>query len=486
MMTPLFTLLTATSAALTTLAMPTLTVLPEPSAGGASQVQRTVKQSADFGALGFTPKREASARASRSSVAQEAAAQQDASEAKLSQESSGLQAPEKSPNAKNGQSVPTEDDPSPAGKAASGDGSGWDFGPNGLVWRAADQDLELRFGARLQIDAADFDGTGVTIDDEVDIRRGRLSVSGRFADHWRFSVERDFLGTVEGWTGVWARYQEKDWRVTVGNQVQPMGLEALQSSAMITFVERAASNALTPGFGMGVSGLYSKDGLGFEAGVFGDPLDRAPSRRAEGVGLVARTFARLRPDDSKLRWHLGASSELRPLDDGSRLRFRSRPESGLTGTRLVDTGNILGADLLGTLGLESSLDYGPLSLQSEWFQTRVERSGNDLDFGGGYVQFSGFLTGENRRYLLSRGVYRGPNPKREWGALELAARASLLDLNSADITGGEQTGRSLALNWYKNQNLRVTLEWTRAKGDPTSAGGNAEVDIFQLRLGFDI
>ena len=52
--------------------------------------------------------------------------------------------------------------------------------------------------------------------------------------------------------------------------------------------------------------------------------------------------------------------------------------------------------------------------------------------------------------------------------------------------GGEQFGRSLALNWYKTQNLRVTLEWTRAEGDPTSGGGTAEVDIFQLRLGLDI
>jgi phosphate-selective porin OprO and OprP len=398
----------------------------------------------------------------------------------------GVQEPAgQAPLAKASQGAPTEDDPSPPGKAEQGDGSGWDFGPTGLVWRAPDQDLELRFGARLQIDAADFDGTGVSIDDKVDIRRGRLSVSGRYQDRWRFSVERDFLGTVEGWTGVWARYQEKDWRVTVGNQVQPMGLEALQSSAMITFVERAASNALTPGFGMGVSGLYSKEGVGFEAGVFGDPLDRSPSRRAEGTGLVARTFTRLKPEDSKFRLHFGASTELRPLDDGSRLRFRSRPEAGLTDTRLVDTGNIQGADFLGTLGLESAVDYGPLSLQGEWFQTRVDRTGNDLDFGGGYVQVSGFLTGESRRYLLSRGVYRGPTPKREWGALELAARLSLLDLNSADITGGEQTGRTLALNWYKNQNLRVTLEWTRAEADPSSTGGTAEVDIFQVRLGLD-
>lgn len=394
------------------------------------------------------------------------------------------QAPENAPQTKASQTVPTEDDPSPAGGAPAG--VGWKLGSDGLVWRWPDQDLELRVGARLQIDAADFDSRDVSIGDEVDIRRGRLSLSGRYQDEWRFSVERDFLGTVEGWTGVWARYQKKDWRVTVGNQVQPMGLEALMSSAMITFVERAASNALTPGFGLGVSGLYHKDNYGFEAGVFDDPLDRTPSRRAEGAGLVARTWRRLKHDDSKLRLHLGASTELRPLDGGSRLRFRSRPESGLTSERLVDTGNILDADFLGTLGLESALDYGPLSLQGEWLQSRVERSGSDLDFGGGYAQLSGFLTGETRRYLLSRGLYRGPKPERDWGALELAARLSTLDLQSADVTGGEQFGRSLALNWYKTQNLRVTLEWTRAEGDPTSGGGTAEVDIFQLRLGLDI
>jgi phosphate-selective porin OprO and OprP len=50
-----------------------------------------------------------------------------------------------------------------------------------------------------------------------------------------------------------------------------------------------------------------------------------------------------------------------------------------------------------------------------------------------------------------------------WGAWEIAARYSYLDLNDGTglnrIQGGRMDGFSLALNWYLNTNLTCMFDW---------------------------
>ena len=50
-----------------------------------------------------------------------------------------------------------------------------------------------------------------------------------------------------------------------------------------------------------------------------------------------------------------------------------------------------------------------------------------------------------------------------WGAWEIAARYSYIDLNDGAglnrIQGGILNGFSLALNWYANTNLNVMCDW---------------------------
>ena len=44
-----------------------------------------------------------------------------------------------------------------------------------------------------------------------------------------------------------------------------------------------------------------------------------------------------------------------------------------------------------------------------------------------------------------------------WGAFEIGARISHLDLNDEDIRGGIESNLTLGLNWHMLSNLRFTL-----------------------------
>ena len=81
-----------------------------------------------------------------------------------------------------------------------------------------------------------------------------------------------------------------------------------------------------------------------------------------------------------------------------------------------------------------------------------------------YGQVSYFLTGESRSYKSSLSGFGRLNPKNNygkngWGALEIAARFSAINMQEdsslEDITIG--------LNWYLNPNTRMMFNYVKGK-----------------------
>jgi len=155
---------------------------------------------------------------------------------------------------------------------------------------------------------------------------------------------------------------------------------------------------------------------------------------------------------------------------------------------MIDTGAIAaGAEFL--MGLEALYIRGPLSVQAEYGWNWIDNvvgiapTGSTFNpaltptqnyvFNGGYIQLAYTLTGENRAYdrrigTLAREYYgkRGPYSNAligGWGAWEIAARCSYVNLNDGSgsnrIQGGAMDGVSLALNWYLNNNLNAMFDW---------------------------
>jgi phosphate-selective porin OprO/OprP len=99
----------------------------------------------------------------------------------------------------------------------------------------------------------------------------------------------------------------------------------------------------------------------------------------------------------------------------------------------------------------------------------------DVDFWGVYVEASWFLTGEHKNYELGKGRFGRVKPKANfdpadggWGAWEIAARYSYLDLDDRNIEGGVLWDVTAGLNWYLYPNFRWMLNYVH--GDVRQRG----------------
>ena len=75
------------------------------------------------------------------------------------------------------------------------------------------------------------------------------------------------------------------------------------------------------------------------------------------------------------------------------------------------------------------------------------------------------ITGENRPYDIGSGIFKAISPlhpistNNGYGAWELVARYSTMDLNDANITGGRERNATLGLGWYANNFVRISGNW---------------------------
>lgn len=138
------------------------------------------------------------------------------------------------------------------------------------------------------------------------------------------------------------------------------------------------------------------------------------------------------------------------------------------------------------------------------------RHAGDPEFDGWYVEGSWVITGESKAYSASNNANNyavWDNPRvvtpfsfsgNSWGALELAARYSVLDLNwnagsaghavpFGGIRGGEQKVWTVGLNWYPNNNVRFVLDWLNVDVDKLNAAGlqaGQKFDVIAARVQF--
>lgn len=366
--------------------------------------------------------------------------------------------------------------------AEANDG-GWSarYKPGGLEVTHGDADLRLRLGGRLHLDAGVFTGNNPRPDEDVELRRARVSLALRFQREWRGLVDYDF-GRNEGFRNLWLRWQgESPWQVTAGAHQSPFSMEEVTSSNHSVFLERSLANALTPGYLVGLSGSWREGDSAFGVGLFGDSLENEPRRRAEGLGAVGRgTTSFLRSKENLV--HVGASVELRDVESSSRFRLRTRPETALGDQRLVDTRTLDGVDFVSTAGAEVAWRHRRVLGQAEWIASHVSLPSENPTFTGAYAQVSGFLTDHKRPYSTRRGRFANPDLDPGEQAFELGLRFSHLDLTDGAIEGGVERNVTLGGTWYLGPHLRVLSNAVFAFARPDRDGRERDLQIWQLRL----
>jgi len=341
-----------------------------------------------------------------------------------------------------------------------------------------------------------LDGGKISADDELgrafpelegsylDLRRFRISSFGTIY-HWaEFKLDVDFANIREIKDN-YIRFIKFPYisLLTLGHMKEPFSLEQWASGKAITFMERALPvKAFAPGRNIGIrhyrTALEERMTWGVGAflntGSFGgleDAKDQLTT--ANGWNLTGRlTYLPWYEEAGRNLLHLGLSYSHQFRDQNHpnfREIWRTRPETRLTDERLVNTDEFL-TESTDLINLEFATVKGPLSFQGEYFHAFENASAlGDPDFWGFYLFGSYFLTGEHRNYGTSSGTFYRLDPRQDfhfrhkgWGAWELAARFSYIDLNDEAIKGGKEANFTAGLNCYLNKKTRFMLNYIRA------------------------
>lgn len=405
---------------------------------------------------------------------------------------------------------------------------------------AADGAFKLALRSIVQFDAADYSVRPLRTDNDLssgtNFRRARLGVDGSAFTDWNFSIWGEFGGTGGESAGLNQAYVEyaglKPFgpgvtvRLRAGAWATPAGLEDATANTEGLFLERGAVaemvRDLDAGDGRTGAGVFVAASRWYASGVFTGKVVGAPATPVYGQqqGYLTRAaFNPLHGVDYDV--HVGGSIQgvIKPADLAAgptvneTLDLAERPELRVDGTRLVNTGNIAARGLT-TYGVELGASFRNLYAAGEWYRIDVDRtavgsgpSPFNPRFSGWYAQAAWTLTGERHVWSSANGGFNGVRPAHPldprtgaWGAWELAARYSVLDLNdhagsagvpapSGGIRGGEQRITTLGLNWYPNRVVRFLLDYqwddiSRLNAAGAQAGEQAQAVSFRSQFAF--
>jgi len=376
--------------------------------------------------------------------------------------------------------------------------------------------------------------TNRDLNDGTNFRRARFGIDGRLFKDFDYGLIYEFGGSGAEDAGhiqeAYITYTAlKPWRIKVGAYEPNIGLAAAVSTSQMPFMERPAPAEVARNvaagdsrsaiqltgngmWGAGDSGiaarwLFSTALTGATVGTINSTGGSTAQPNDEQTAVIAR-FAVAPFDSTNWQAHFGVNAQkvTQPNDAGAAasprypIQLRDRPELRIDGTRLVDTGGI---DAKGATvyGVEAGLSVQNFLFESEYFKYAIDRRitgatrPSDPEFKGWYVSGVWVLTGENRPYNPAEGRFDAPklnynfNPAAgTWGAWEIGARYSVLDLNYHDcgagkaipaspaacfdaVRGGEQKISTIGINWYLNPTIRMMMDYQHVDIDRLNTAG---------------
>jgi phosphate-selective porin OprO and OprP len=384
---------------------------------------------------------------------------------------------------------------------------------------ASDPKPTFDLGGQVQIDYI-FPGQDAvnraTVGDAQNVfgfRRARLTASGEALDVVTYAIGFDFaLSGHPSFMDNWIAVQDLPFlgNVRVGRYFEPFSLERYTQNRYNTFMERSLADAFAPARSLG---LMAHDTLGIDEratwaiGWFRSDTDDFGNSVSDNGGWAVTSRATWLPlydvaNDGRTLLHVGAAYTYRSAEEGE-VSFSSFPEAR-TGDEnpaaiplFVDTGTIAALSDQ-RIGTEIALVHGPFYVQAEYIGAWVDQSsGPGLLFHGAYAYVSYFLTGEHRTYDRQRGTLDRVYPYENFfrvatdhgvatgrGAWEIAARWSVIDLNSANVRGGTLNDVTLGLNWHLNPYTRMRWEYIHAQLNRAPVG-LSEANIFGMRFDID-
>ncbi len=372
------------------------------------------------------------------------------------------------------------------------------------VFHLEELKLSGKIGMKVAVDAAGFlTSSQLTgFNDGIELRRLRLYAKGDCLLLIPFAYELE-IGYVPN-----SFYIENSYLLfpnlgifgdlKMGQFQTPMSLEGVTSSRDLTFMEPAAPiQALAPGVdaGMQLNRVIFNQRMTWAFGLFAPGVGQDYGDASQDFARAIMRFTGLpmyhvNPDDpyDQHVFHLGLSGNIL-YSGNSTVHYQSRPESHIA-PYVVNTEDIA-ADSAVVADAEIAWVDGPFSVQGEFLHSWVRESNlGQLDFNGFYASASYFLTGETRPYRRETGDFGRVIPKKNfdwghggWGAWEVAARLSYVDLNSENINGGRLGMLMTGINWYMHPHVKWRLNIGCGRVSSHNPDGN--IFLAETRFEFD-
>ncbi|HEY0842671.1 OprO/OprP family phosphate-selective porin [Methylotenera sp.] len=419
---------------------------------------------------------------------------------------------------------------------------------NGFGLESADGKNSIKFSGLLQADyrsyqdgandvrnrsntrAGSLDANGFhDANDTALLRRIRPTIQGTLFGKYDFRFTPEFAGGSASAVDAYIDARlDPAFKIRAGKYKPFVGLERLQGGSDIKFVERSyVTNAILPNRDVGVSvyGDVFGDKLSYAVGVNNGVVDGGNATTGNEFDgskeVTARLFATPFKDDANALSGLGfgIAGTYTNIDGERNLDFTNTSAADATRNGLPSYltdgqqtffryGSASVADgKRSRITPQASYYYGPLGLITEYARVNQDvslltnttsnapsviaaNSSKTLSHDAWQVAVSYLLTGEDASF-------RGVKPKNNfdidkggWGAWELVARYSEINLDSDTFknknTGSFSTGTyanlsesaksakswTAGVNWYLNQNAKVQLNYSH-----TSFDGGAGVGI---------
>ena len=270
--------------------------------------------------------------------------------------------------------------------------------------------------------------------------------------------------------------------LTFGKTKEPFVYEIVGDAAYLPSLERVLNPFFTSrDVGISLSNTAFKKRMTYTTGWFNDWWVHGKDFDTAGNHFATRVTGLLSINEDGSRYlHVGASARYAGADLGV-VRLRGKAESDVT-SNYVDTGNIPASNQK-EFALEALWTRDGYSILTEYVRSQVNATQiANPSFYGFYITGSWFVTGDHRPYDRNVGFARRPIPRHRWGAVELAARYSRLDLDNKSVHGGVMDKGLLDVNWFMNRRMKLGVSGGFANLD--RAGLNGFTEILQTRMQF--
>ena len=387
-----------------------------------------------------------------------------------------------------------------AAATKAGETPGVIFGNSGIGLRSGDGANELRLRGLLQADSRWYGDSQVgSTADTFLLRRVRPTVEGKFAGIYGFRITPDFAGSATSLVDAYVDGNFTDpFKVRVGRFKPPFGLERLQSGADLAFNERAFPTNLAPNRDNGVQifGDVFAGTTEYQIGAFNGAIDNTVgiTDNNNGKDFFARVFAQPFKNSDL--------AALKGFGIGVAYGSGTQRGSGAVGNSSLPTFLTPGQQTFASYatGVFANGDrerispqfyyyYGPLGVLGEYVVSK-----QDVSLGAATLK----VENDAWQVLLSWVVFggdasfRGVTPKNSfdwatgtWGALELVARYSELNIEDDAFTAGLLSLTSSAkkahdvgagVNWYLNRNVKLQVNYDQSSFDGGAAAGTDRID----------